>query len=78
MGPNLVERVVRVNRGGSSELARVVSYTDRPTFGLQLQDGRHITWQAGLCEEATHEEEVRYWRERAEAAESGASRLEEA
>lgn len=46
-----------------------VGYYDQPTYIIQ-REGRECTWAASLCREATPDEAIEYWRDRALNAES--------
>lgn len=60
---------------GSRDMAHfigeAVAYVDQPTYTIQSGD-RHVSWVAGLCREATPDEAIAYWRERAIKAEAAA------
>lgn len=56
--------------GASKGLHVVRAYSAHPTYRLEDALGQHMTWAAHLCDNATHEEEVAYWKERALNAES--------
>jgi hypothetical protein len=42
--------------GSPHAFGRVVSYTDRPTYQIELADGRQISWVADLCRYAEPDE----------------------
>ncbi len=66
-----LNKIVMVRTGPGTELGlhRVVAYIDRPTFSLEPVSGLQLHWVAELCREATKDEEIAYWRARAEKAE---------
>ncbi|MFL6228421.1 MAG: hypothetical protein ACJ741_06545 [Pyrinomonadaceae bacterium] len=53
----------------SDELCEVVSSLAEPSYHLRQPDGHVFTWAQSLTRPATHEEEVAYWRARAERTE---------
>lgn len=64
---------VKTCSGVSLGLHRAIAYFDFPTFTLEDVSGKQIHWREDLCKEATHEEEVEYWKRRAIEAEKRAN-----
>lgn len=60
---------VKTGPGASLGLHLVIAYCDAPTFTLEDTDGKQKNWREDLCKEATQEQEVQYWKERAYTAE---------
>jgi hypothetical protein len=48
--------VLQTAQGTKHAFGRVVSYTDAPTFTIELGDGRQISWRADLCKYADSRE----------------------
>jgi hypothetical protein len=57
--------VIRFGNGADHKLIEVFSYCDVPTVGGLGPSGEKVTWRADLLREATPEEAVAYWRDRA-------------
>jgi hypothetical protein len=57
-------------------IGKVIGYRERPTVILDCGDQK-VNWVADICRLATHDEEVAYWRSRAEAAEARARGVRE-
>ncbi|WP_332689476.1 hypothetical protein [Devosia sp.] len=49
-------------------MGEAIGYYDQPVYMLQ-SNGKECTWAASLCREATPEEAIEYWRNRALKAE---------
>lgn len=63
---------VKTGHGDSLGLQLVTACYDAPTFTLEDVNGKQIHWREDLCKEATQEQEVEYWKQRALAAEKRA------
>jgi len=64
--------IVAATWGGTNELkylSEVLGYMAEPTYVLRRPDGRTEHWAASLVREATQEETITYWRDRALKAE---------
>lgn len=79
-GESMTDKIAKVYKvktgtGESMGLHFAVAYCDAPTFTLEPMYGNHaINWREDLCELATPEEEVDYWKARAFHAESKLSK----
>jgi hypothetical protein len=61
--------VTRYGDGSTKCAVEVASYCDAPTIGGRDEYGIWVNWRADLSREATAEETIAYWKERALKAE---------
>jgi hypothetical protein len=50
-------------------VGQAIGFLPEPSVIIDTGDG-HVHWIASICRLATHDEEVAYWRDRAERAET--------
>lgn len=70
--------VACVSGADANEVIRVgecYAYLDEPSYCMKDANGRHFSWAHTLVREATAEEQLEYWRNRALASEKSNQRI---
>lgn len=62
--------------GGTAFIGECIGYQASPSYLFDVGGERPATWLEDLCREATPEEAIAYWRDRALAAEPTTDRKE--